>query len=134
MRILVAARARGLQAIDGPYLKVRDVDGFRRSAASAAALGYDGKWVLHPDQIDVVNQAFAPSPDEYARATRILEAYAHATGGRGARRGHARRRDDRRGLAQDGAWPSVAQGPRGRPDRILKRQIALSSGIGVNRT
>jgi hypothetical protein len=48
MRILIAARARGLQAIDGPYLKVRDVDGFRRSAGSAAALGYDGKWGTAP--------------------------------------------------------------------------------------
>jgi citrate lyase subunit beta/citryl-CoA lyase len=80
MRILVAARARELQAIDGPYLKVRDVDGFRRSAASAAALGYDGKWVLHPDQIDAANEVFAPSPADFARATRIIEAYAHATG------------------------------------------------------
>src|SRR5271154_5232204 len=44
MRILVAARAAGLQAVDGPYLRVRDTDGFRRSAGSAAALGYDGKW------------------------------------------------------------------------------------------
>ena len=80
MRILIAARARGLQAIDGPYLKVRDIDGFRRSAASAAALGYDGKWVLHPDQIDAANEVFAPSPDDFARASRIVEAYAHATG------------------------------------------------------
>jgi citrate lyase subunit beta/citryl-CoA lyase len=80
MRILIAARARELQAIDGPYLKVRDVDGFRRSAASAAALGYDGKWVLHPDQIDAANEVFAPSPADFARATRIIEAYAHATG------------------------------------------------------
>jgi citrate lyase subunit beta / citryl-CoA lyase len=61
MRILIAARSHGLQAIDGPYLKVRDVDGLRRSAASSAALGYDGKWVLHPGQIEAVNQAFAPS-------------------------------------------------------------------------
>lgn len=80
MRILIAACARGLQAIDGPYLKVRDVDGFRRSAASAAALGYDGKWVLHPDQIDAANEVFAPSPDDFARASRIVEAYAHAAG------------------------------------------------------
>ena len=80
VRILIAARARGLQAIDGPYLKVRDVDGFRRSAASAAALGYDGKWVPHPDQIDAANEVFAPSPDDFARASRIVEAYAHATG------------------------------------------------------
>lgn len=77
---LPAARARGLQAIDGPYLKVRDVDGFRRSAGSAAALGYDGKWVLHPDQIDTANEVFAPSPDDFARASRIVEAYAHAAG------------------------------------------------------
>jgi citrate lyase subunit beta / citryl-CoA lyase len=79
MRILIAARSRGLQAIDGPYLKVRDVDGFRRSAASAAALGYDGKWVLHPSQIEAANQAFAPSASDYSRATRIIEAYSQAT-------------------------------------------------------
>jgi citrate lyase subunit beta / citryl-CoA lyase len=79
MRILIAARARGLQAIDGPYLKVRDTPGFRRSAASSAALGYDGKWVLHPDQIEAANEVFAPSPDEFERASRIIDAYDHAT-------------------------------------------------------
>jgi citrate lyase subunit beta / citryl-CoA lyase len=79
MRILIAARSHDLQAIDGPYLKVRDIDGFRRSAASAAALGFDGKWVLHPDQIEAANQAFAPSEAEYAHAVAILEAYSHAT-------------------------------------------------------
>jgi citrate lyase subunit beta/citryl-CoA lyase len=79
MRILIAARAHGLQAIDGPYLKVRDTDGFRRSAASAAALGYDGKWVLHPDQIGAANEVFAPSQAEFERASRIIDAYAHAT-------------------------------------------------------
>jgi citrate lyase subunit beta/citryl-CoA lyase len=79
MRILIAARAHGLQAIDGPYLKVRDTDGFRRSAASAAALGYDGKWVLHPDQVGAANEVFAPSQAEFERASRIIDAYAHAT-------------------------------------------------------
>ena len=79
MRILIAGRSHGLQAIDGPYLKVRDVDGFRRSAASAAALGYDGKWVLHPTQIEAANQAFAPSAADYARAAAIIEAYSQAT-------------------------------------------------------
>ena len=79
MRILIAARSHGLQAIDGPYLKVRDADGFRRSAASSAALGYDGKWVLHPTQIEPANRAFAPSAADYSRAARILEAYAQAT-------------------------------------------------------
>jgi citrate lyase subunit beta/citryl-CoA lyase len=72
-------RAHGLQAIDGLYLKVRDADGFRRSAASSAALGYDGKWVLHPTQIEAANQAFAPSAADYSRAARISEAYAQAT-------------------------------------------------------
>jgi citrate lyase subunit beta/citryl-CoA lyase len=79
MRILVAARAHGLQAIDGPYLKIRDVDGFRRAAAGAAALGYDGKWVLHPGQIDAANEVFAPAQAEYDRAEQILDAYEHAT-------------------------------------------------------
>jgi len=79
MRILIAARARGLQAIDGPYLKVRDTDGFRRSAVSAAALGYDGKWVLHPSQIDAANEVFAPSAADFEHASRIIEAYDRAT-------------------------------------------------------
>src|SRR3984885_334649 len=80
MRILIAARSHGLQAIDGPYLKVRDVDGFPPAATSAAALGYDGKWVLHPDQGEAANAAFAPSEEDYSHAARIIEAYAHATG------------------------------------------------------
>jgi citrate lyase subunit beta/citryl-CoA lyase len=87
MRILVAARAHGLQAIDGPYLHVRDVEGFRRNAARTAALGYDGKWVLHPDQVDAGNAAFTPAQDEYDRAEEILEAYAHATSEAGGLRG-----------------------------------------------
>lgn len=79
MRMLVAARARGLQAIDGPYAAIGDADGLRAAAARAAALGYDGKWVLHPAQVDVVNEAFTPSPADYARALRIVDAYEQAT-------------------------------------------------------
>ncbi len=79
MRILVAARAHGLQAIDGPYVKVRDVDGFRRAAGSVAALGFDGKWVLHPDQVAAANETFTPRQADYDRAELILDAYAHAT-------------------------------------------------------
>ena len=59
MTILVAARAHGLAAVDGPYLKVRDVEAFRRVAGRSAALGYDGKWVLHPDQIAAGNEIFS---------------------------------------------------------------------------
>jgi citrate lyase subunit beta / citryl-CoA lyase len=79
MRILVAAKANGLQAIDGPYAKIADIEGLRAAANSVAALGFDGKWVLHPAQVDVVNQVFTPSPEDYARAVRILDAYQRAT-------------------------------------------------------
>jgi citrate lyase subunit beta/citryl-CoA lyase len=83
MRILVAARACGLAAIDGPHLAIPDIDGLDRGARSAAALGYDGKWALHPTQIDVINQAFSPAQEEYDRAELILDAYEQATTVRG---------------------------------------------------
>lgn len=86
MRILVAARAAGLQAIDGPYSRIHDTDGLRAAAVSAAALGFDGKWVLHPEQVAVVNETFTPAPEEFERAVGILDAYERATDvdGRGA--------------------------------------------------
>ncbi len=77
--ILVAARDAGLQAIDGPYLLIKDLDGFRDMAMRARALGYDGKWALHPGQIDVLNEVFTPTQDEYDKAEALLEAYKHAT-------------------------------------------------------
>ena len=79
MRMLVAARAQGLQAIDGPYAAIHDTAGLSRAAASVAALGFDGKWVLHPGQIDPVNTAFSPDQAHYDHAELILAAYAHAT-------------------------------------------------------
>jgi citrate lyase subunit beta/citryl-CoA lyase len=88
MRILVAARTHDLQAIDGPYLQIRDVDGFREVARRSAALGFDGKWVLHPTQIEAANDVFSPRQDDYDRAELILDAYEFHTsaagGGRGA--------------------------------------------------
>jgi citrate lyase subunit beta/citryl-CoA lyase len=87
MTILVTARAYGLQAIDGPYLQVRDADGFRRSARRSAALGFDGKWVLHPDQVDIGNEVYTPSQADYEHAEDILSAYAHATSAVGGHRG-----------------------------------------------
>jgi citrate lyase subunit beta/citryl-CoA lyase len=77
--ILIAARHAGLQAIDGPYLLIKDLDGFRDMALRARALGYDGKWALHPGQIDVLNEVFTPSQEEYDKAEAMLEAYRHAT-------------------------------------------------------
>ena len=80
MSILVAARAHGLQAIDGPFVAIRDVEGFRRSAQLSAALGYDGKWVLHPAQVEAGNEVFSPKASDFERAQRIMGAYAHAIG------------------------------------------------------
>lgn len=79
MTILIAARHAGLQAIDGPYLVIHDLDGFREMSLRARALGYDGKWALHPGQIDVLNEVFTPSQEEFDKAEAMLEAYAHAT-------------------------------------------------------
>ncbi|MEV4567059.1 CoA ester lyase [Nonomuraea sp. NPDC049419] len=79
MRLLMAARMHDLQVIDGPYLQIKDVDGFRRVAMRAAALGFDGKWVLHPSQVDAANEVFSPSQEDYDHAELILEAYEHYT-------------------------------------------------------
>jgi citrate lyase subunit beta / citryl-CoA lyase len=87
MTILVAARARGIAAIDGPYLKVRDTEAFRRVAGRSAALGYDGKWVLHPDQIAAGNEIFSPRQADYDHAELILEAYEWHTSAAGGARG-----------------------------------------------
>jgi citrate lyase subunit beta/citryl-CoA lyase len=86
MRILLAARAHDLQAIDGPYFNVRDVAAFTRAAERSAALGFDGKWVLHPAQIEAGNEVYSPGQDDYDHAELILDAYDHATRvqGRGA--------------------------------------------------
>ncbi|HEU5434029.1 MAG TPA: CoA ester lyase, partial [Thermomicrobiales bacterium] len=59
-QIVVAARAAGRRAIDGPFADVRDPDGLRQSAQIARALGFDGKWCIHPSQIDSVNEVFSP--------------------------------------------------------------------------
>jgi citrate lyase subunit beta/citryl-CoA lyase len=81
--VLVAARAAGLQAIDGPYLEIRDDDGLRLRAEHARALGFDGKWAVHPGQLGIINAAFTPVHEELVRARAILDALARAEG-RGA--------------------------------------------------
>lgn len=72
--VLVAARDAGIQAIDGPWLDIHDMDGFTAAAARGRALGYDGKWALHPSQIEPLNQLFAPTAEELAKAHAILAA------------------------------------------------------------
>jgi citrate lyase subunit beta / citryl-CoA lyase len=73
-RIAVAARAFGLQVVDGPYAAIGDAAGLRAAAERALALGCDGKWVIHPAQIAPVNAVFTPTEEEVERARRILAA------------------------------------------------------------
>ena len=87
MRILMAARANNKAAIDGPYLQVRDPDGYRRVSERSAALGFDGKWVLHPDQIPIANEVFSPRQEDYDHAELILDAYDYYTSADGGARG-----------------------------------------------
>lgn len=87
MRILMAARAYDKQAIDGPYLGIKDLEGFRRVAGRSAALGFDGKWALHPDQIELANEIFSPRQDDYDHSEMILDAYEWATSSAGGAKG-----------------------------------------------
>jgi len=77
-RMVMAAKSHRLQAIDAPYGNFRDPDGLKQGAAMACALGYDGKWAIHPDQIQIINDIFSPSPEDIERAGKVLEAYREA--------------------------------------------------------
>ena len=99
--VLVAARAAGIQAIDGPHLATRDDAAFRAGVMHARALGFDGKWAIHPAQLDTLRQAFTPTDDEIADAREVLAELERA--------------------AADGAG-AVAAG-----DRMLDEAIALSA-------
>jgi citrate lyase subunit beta/citryl-CoA lyase len=71
-RVLVAARSRGLQAIDGPFVALGDEAGLRAAALRSRALGYDGKWCIHPGQVSVCNEVYTPTAEEVERARRVL--------------------------------------------------------------
>ena len=79
MKILMAGRANNLQVIDGPYVKVRDQEGFRDYSSRTQILGFDGKWALHPDQVTILNEIFSCSQEQFDKACDVLEAYEKAT-------------------------------------------------------
>ena len=84
-RMVVAARAHGLRPIDGPFGDFSDPDGFRAQANRAAVLGCEGKWAIHPSQVALANEVFGPSPEELAKAKRVLDAMVEAQkAGKGA--------------------------------------------------
>jgi citrate lyase subunit beta/citryl-CoA lyase len=75
MQVLTAARVAGIDAIDAPYPAYQDPDGYRRSATHASLLGFDGKWAIHPSQIPIANEVFAPTAAEIAAAKEAIETY-----------------------------------------------------------
>jgi citrate lyase subunit beta/citryl-CoA lyase len=84
-QVVVAARTAGIDAIDAPYPSYQDPDGYRRAAEEASSLGFDGKWAIHPSQIAIANDVFAPTADEVRWAHETSAAYRAAErGGTGA--------------------------------------------------
>ncbi len=79
-RIVVAAKAAGLEAIDGPFGAYQDLAGMEQSARLARLLGCDGKWAIHPSQIEPLNAIFAPTAEEVARAEEIVQRYQASLG------------------------------------------------------
>ena len=78
-KILMAGRANGLQVIDGPFLKIRELDALRDYSMRCRILGFDGKWALHPDQVTILNELFSPTQDDFDKALDVLDAYEEAT-------------------------------------------------------
>jgi citrate lyase subunit beta/citryl-CoA lyase len=115
-RMVVACRAYGLRAIDGPFGDFKDPDGYILGAKRGAALGIEGKWAIHPSQIALANQVFTPPPAEVDRARRILVALEEA-----AREG--------RGAAQlDGRMIDAASA------RMAQNVVDMAEAIGARRT
>lgn len=80
--ILVAARSNGLLAIDGPYSDISNAEGLKNRSNLSASLGYDGKWVIHPGQIETVNAAFTPSQKSFDLAARVINNFVEETDSR----------------------------------------------------
>lgn len=74
-KIVVAARSAGLDAIDGPYAAFRDDEGYLREAVRSRTLGFVGKWAIHPNQVGIANDVYAPTADRVERAKRLIAAY-----------------------------------------------------------
>ena len=152
-RILMAGRANGLQVIDGPFLKVRELDSLRQYAQRTRMLGYDGKWALTPDQVTVLNEVYSPTQEQFDRAFDILEAYTQATevdrkgavmfgdemideasrkmAAKFVSRGEARRADPQRRLAasrSDGGQSPSGTRSRRRPRRSRALEHRRSNG------
>ncbi len=115
-RMTVACRAYGLRPIDGPFGDIKDPEGYKAAARRAAALGCEGKWAIHPSQIDLANEVFTPPPSEVEKAQRILAALQEAAAqGKGA-------------AALDGLLIDAA------PARMPNNVVKMAEAIGATAT
>lgn len=121
--IVAAARAHGLRCLDGPHAAYRDIPGLREACGLARALGFDGKQCIHPAQVDPVNAAFSPSPDEVAWAEGVVAACARAeAAGQGAA--------THEGRMIDAATRRMAEGVLARRAQVEVRHSIASPGEG----
>lgn len=111
-RMIMAAKAAGLVAIDAPYGNYKDEAGLRSSCLLSAALGCDGKWAIHPDQIAIIQEVFSPSEEDIERSRKIVEAY------------ESSKREGRGSLAIDGKMIDAAS------IRIARRICAYAELMG----
>lgn len=112
-RVVVAAAAAGVQALDHVHAEIHDLDGLRRAAQEGRELGFSGKWAIHPGQVAVINEAFGPSPDEVRQAKRIIAAYEAArAAGQGA-------------ISVDGAMVDEAT------LKVMERRAAAARKLGL---
>ncbi len=112
-RLIMAARAAGIYAVDGPWPMYEDTDGFRKECLRARSLGIVGKWAIHPSQITTANEVFTPDPQVVAKARHIAAAYAEAESrGEGA-------------VAIDGMMQDAAT------VRLLGNTLAIADLIGM---
>ena len=88
MSILTAARANNLLAIDGPYSDITNIAGLKNRADLSASLGFDGKWVIHPAQIEIVNTAFTPNQEYFDTAARIISYFSESEASSSAKGAH----------------------------------------------
>lgn len=77
-KVVIAARAAGIEAMDGPFADFGDSEGYRRECMRAAILGFTGKWCIHPSQIPIANEVFSPTQQQVERARKLVAAYEEA--------------------------------------------------------
>jgi citrate lyase subunit beta/citryl-CoA lyase len=112
-KVIIAARAAGIDMIDGPFAAFKDPDGFRRECIRARTLGAVGKWAIHPSQIEIANEVFSPTREQVERARKLAAAFAEAEAdGRGA-------------VAVDGTMVDIAS------IRIVRNTLKRAELIGM---